>query len=344
MSYPQPGLFVQGVSAHRHIEYTLRPGVSMAEVRAAVAGARAASAWLNGPNITWGFAPQLWARLNPADVPTNAQSFQPVLGANAAAGKSAPATQWDIWVWCSSNSHEDVDCTSDKIRAALGAVAEVELSLPAYTTPQSVDPTGFIDGTENPKLDEAQQVTLYPDGEPGAGGTSALIQKWVHKLPKFAALPVAAQEDVFGRTKDDSTQLAAGAMPDTSHVSRNTVVGEDGAERHIYRRNTPFKTEDETGTQFIGLTNDTDLMMEMLRRMFGVAGDGLHDKLVDFSDATTGSWYFVPAMAALTATFGGIESAGDTSADEPDETSADTSLGIGSLIDEANLADRFSEE
>jgi len=37
----------------------------------------------------------------------------------------------------------------------------------------------------------------------------------------------------------------------------------------------------------------------MLRRMFGHAGDGLHDHLTDFSRPVSGSAYFVPSVEAL---------------------------------------------
>lgn len=325
MAYPQPGLFVQGMTSHCHLEFRLREGASSVDVIEAVRQARSAASWLNGPNVTWGFAPNLWSELNPGDLPADAHSFQRIDGVD---GYFAPATQFDVWTWCSGASQEAVDRSAALIRAALGGVGDVAMRVEAYTTPDSRDPTGFIDGTENPLLDEAQEVTLYPDGGPGAGGTSALIQKWVHNLAAFEALSVTAQEDVIGRTKPDSTQLDDDVMPATSHVSRNTVVDSSGEERHIYRRNTPFAMGSETGTQFIGLTNDTGLMQDMLDRMFGVAEDGLIDTLIEFSTPVTGSWYFVPSMQELAAVFGPIA---EEDEDDTDAPGPDTTLGIGSL-------------
>jgi putative iron-dependent peroxidase len=37
----------------------------------------------------------------------------------------------------------------------------------------------------------------------------------------------------------------------------------------------------------------------MLARMFGVAGDDLHDRLTDFSRPVTGSFWFVPGLEDL---------------------------------------------
>jgi putative iron-dependent peroxidase len=37
----------------------------------------------------------------------------------------------------------------------------------------------------------------------------------------------------------------------------------------------------------------------MLARMFGVTDDGVHDRLMDFTRAVTGSFWFVPALDDL---------------------------------------------
>jgi putative iron-dependent peroxidase len=46
----------------------------------------------------------------------------------------------------------------------------------------------------------------------------------------------------------------------------------------------------------------------MLGRMFGTAGDGIHDRLVDFSRPVSGAYYFAPPLdllAAMAADVGG---------------------------------------
>ncbi len=37
----------------------------------------------------------------------------------------------------------------------------------------------------------------------------------------------------------------------------------------------------------------------MLSRMFGESGDGLHDRLTEFSRPVTGAYYFAPSYNAL---------------------------------------------
>jgi putative iron-dependent peroxidase len=301
--HPQPALFVEEAAQHLHVEWTMPVGTDPATIRAAVARARSASAPLRGPNLVWGFDPALWRHLEPTACPSDVASFA---GVSGPAGR-APATQGTVWLWASGNAREKLWSTCADADAALGPVAADRRELSAYSAYDNRDPIGFIDGTENPRLDEAIDVAIYPAGVPGAGGTAVLVQKWVHDLTAFQALPLAEQEAVFGRSRCNSVEMDDDVKPATSHSSRNVIVGADGQERHIYRRNTPYATLAEAGTMFIGCTNDPARMDLMLARMFGTARDGLADALVRYSRAVTGSYYFVPSVDALDAAFGPIE-------------------------------------
>ena len=328
MPSPQPGLLADGLSSHHHVEFTFDSGLGNADIIAAVSRARTDSIWLGGPNVVWGFGPDLWRRLSPKTIPDSVQPMQAIAGP---AGHDAPATQYDVWAWCSSYSAPDVGRARALIVDALASVASLNVDLPAYKTEDSRDPTGFIDGTENPLLDEAVEVALFPNGSVGAGGSAVLVQKWVHNLAAFDALREGQQEDVFGRTKAESIQLPDDIMPTTSHVSRNTVLDATGEERHIYRKNTPFAMGDEAGTQFIGATNDPDLMDLMLQRMFGVTADGLTDHMINYSTPVTGSYYFVPAVQECARVFGPLSPPDDDDAGD-DRSTAHGSLNIGSLL------------
>lgn len=340
MSLPQSALFIEQTAVHLHVEFSLDNQADDADVVVAVAAARAAATWLGGPNVVWGFAPSLWRRLSGGRLPKEVRDFVGI-GPDNAAG--VPVTQSAIWLWIHGNDYPAVWRTGHDVVAELTGVAPVDGFIRGYKASDSRDPTGFIDGTENPVIDEAMAVALIADGLPGAGGSPVLVQKWVHDLAAFEALSVAAQEDVIGRTKPDSVQLPDNAMPATSHVSRNTITDDQGRERHIFRRNTPFADLAEVGTVFIGASREPERIDDMLARMFGVAGDGVHDELTRYSTPVTGSYYFVPSMTDLTSVFGSIDDDED-SADDPEAAVGEASgagdpgaapsgdLGIGSLL------------
>jgi putative iron-dependent peroxidase len=124
-----------------------------------------------------------------------------------------------------------------------------------------------------------------------------LVQQWVHNAPAFEALSLEVQENVIGRTKQSSIELAEEVSGATSHVSRTTIEV-DGVEQHIFRRNSPFGTATQHGTMFIGFSADQHRLVRMLARMAG-AEDGIRDALTFYSTPVTGAYYFVPSVEAL---------------------------------------------
>ena len=300
-SLPQPGIFIEETALHYHLEFSIRSSAGTAVVAEQMARALQAATSLRGPNTVWGFNPDLWRSLAPGTIPDVVQPFAGIVGST---GVDAPSTQSDIWFWCHGNAYEKVWRTAYDVMTALAPIASLDTQLSAFVGRDNRDPIGFIDGTENPALDEALEISVLPEYESGAGGVPILVQKWVHKLPEFEALPVPEQEGVIGRTLAESIQLSDAVMPPTSHVSRNTITDDAGEEMHIYRRNTPYAQMGELGTMFIGCSADPGRIDTMLARMFGTSGDGLTDRLIEFSTPVTGSYYFAPAMAELTRVFG----------------------------------------
>lgn len=107
----------------------------------------------------------------------------------------------------------------------------------------SLDMTGFTDGTGNPEEHRDTEVAIIPDGQKGAGGSFCIAQRWVHDLPGFNSLSLSDQEAVFGRTKKESTRLDK--QPPGSHLShvelREGKTGDDSTAKRneITRRSTP---------------------------------------------------------------------------------------------------------
>ncbi len=212
----------------------------------------------------------------------------------------APSTQRDMLVWIQGPARDCVFDAAMAVSHALGSTASSALEISGFVYHDSRDLTGFIDGSANPEGDEIQENALVPDGQPGSGGAHMLTQKWVHDLDAFKALPVADQERVIGRTKEDSIELEGDAMPATSHVSR-TDVKVDGESQRLYRRSFPYGSVTENGLYFLAFACDPARFDIQLRRMFGVSGDGLRDGLIDFSSAVSGSYWFAPSVDDLDA-------------------------------------------
>jgi putative iron-dependent peroxidase len=293
MATPQPGIFAQGTRSHYHLEFDLRPGVDPAAAAGFVERLREPAVTVGGANLVVGFGPDLWQALAPDDVPGDLGPFTPV----GDDGRGAPATQHDAWIWLHGTGP---DVLLDMARLVTGALAP-ELTLaaeqPCFVYRDSRDLTGFVDGTENPPVEEAPEVASIADG-PGAGGSHVITMRWVHDLAAFDRLAVPDQEAVIGRTKPDSVELPD--KPPTAHISR-VVIEEDGEELEIYRRSAPYGHVGEHGLYFVAFSAERSRFDKMLARMFGTTGDGLHDRLTDFTRPVSGSFYFAPSLQALAA-------------------------------------------
>src|SRR5262249_6204641 len=157
-------------------------------------------------------------------------------------GFAMPATQHDAVLWLSGSAY---DVVFDVARAAIAELREfgtVVDETSSWPYRHDLDLTGFIDGSENPTLLEAQELVVIPDGAPGAGSTVLLLQKWEHDATAWESLPVPRQEQVIGRTKLESVELDD--KPGDSHVA-STDQDRFGK---IFRRNMPYGTVTDHGT------------------------------------------------------------------------------------------------
>jgi putative iron-dependent peroxidase len=197
------------------------------------------------------------------------------------------------------------------------------------------DLLGFVDGTENPENDAALDAVLIGAEDPAfAGGSYVIVQKYVHEIAAWDAISIEEQERVIGRTKLSDIELSDDVKPANSHVALNTIFADDGEQVQIMRFNMPFGRigAGEFGTYFIGYARSPDPIEQMLTNMFVGKPPGNYDRILDFSTATTGNLFFVPALDFLDdpPSFGAV---GAESQQEPIDNLAERngSLGIGSL-------------
>ena len=293
---PQRAIFDESARYHRFLEYRAGGGVDRRRAARAVEAALAAArSSVDRPaRIVVAFGHRLWSALAPDSVPSDLRDFETIRGLD---GHVAPATQCDLWIWLQGDGEDENVARTLALHAALRGDFALSLEQPGFTYFESRDLIDFEDGTANPKDDARAEAAVVPDG-PGAGGSIVLVQRWVHDLDKFAALDVAAQEAVIGRTRADSIELEGDDMPPDSHVSR-TDVKKDGVALKIYRRSAPYATLARHGLYFLAFARARERHQIQLDRMFGVSGDGLHDRLIEFSRANTGSYLFAPGERAL---------------------------------------------
>jgi putative iron-dependent peroxidase len=297
---PQHGIFALGTRSHHHLQLDVADGIDGEALLRALGAVRDLATTIAGVNIVVGLGADLCRRILPEHLPADLERFAPIVGTAGDPPVTMPADQHDLWIWLHASSPDAIFDLARSATRVLDGLAAVASEQPSFTYLASRDMTGFEDGTENPPLDDAREVATIPDGEPGEGGSVVLLQRWVHDLDGFDELDHDDQCQVFGRDKDTSEQLPDHVRSPRAHISRVVIQDEAGDELEVFRRSTAFGGVLEHGLMFLAFAADRARLARMLGRMVG-EGDGLTDRLTDFSQSTGAAWYVAPPVEAFAA-------------------------------------------
>ena len=242
------------------------------------------------------FGPELWAKLY-AQTPTGFQQLDPISGSF-----HMPVVPADVLIHIAAQRTDICFALSQSFFDGIQDKVEVLDERVCFRNFDGRDLTGFIDGTENPQFpdDRAETALLQNDVGVFADGSFIFAQRYAHNLEKWKKLKVDTQEQVIGRTKLESIELDEDEQPENSHVSRTVVEDNEGEEMAILRHSLPYGDgRGEQGLFFIAYTNDLSIIDNMLLRMFGTSGDGIHDRLLHFVTPMDGAYYFAPSEELL---------------------------------------------
>ena len=270
-----------------------------------------------------GIGADLWDRAVGGTRPAQLHPFRELSGPR----HTAVATPGDLLFHIRAHRFDLCFELAQRLTERLRDLAEVVDEVHGFRSFDERDVLGFVDGTENPEGAAAAEAVLIGDEDPAfAGGSYVIVQKYVHDLRAWDALSTEEQELIVGRTKLSDLELPDEVKPPDSHLALNVITGPDGEERQIMRFNMPFGHvgAQEFGTYFIGYARTSELIEEMLTRMFIGDPPGTTDRILDFSTALTGGLFFVPPAELLENLCAGAPYAARASA-------GDGSLNIGSL-------------
>jgi porphyrinogen peroxidase len=295
---PQHGIFALGTRAHHHLQLDVGPDADPDTLLTALGGIRDLATTISGVNIVVGLGADLCRRLLPAHLPDGLGPFTQISGTVPEHRVEMPADQHDLWIWLHASAPDHIFDLARSTTRILRGLADVVAEQPAFTYQASRDMTGFEDGTENPPLDDAPMVSTIAAGRPGEGGSVVLLQRWVHDLDGFGELEPDDQAQVFGRDKQTSEELPDDVRSPRAHISRVVIEDDSGEELEVFRRSTAFGGVLEHGLMFLAFSPDVDRLERMLHRMVG-DGDGLTDRMTEFTRSTGAAWYVAPPIEAF---------------------------------------------
>jgi porphyrinogen peroxidase len=292
-----------------------------------------------GLSCIMGFGSNAWDRLFSSQRPAELHPFREF----RAGSRHAVSTPGDLIFHIRAKNMDLCFELASQIMERLGDAASTVDEVHGFRYFDNRDLLGFVDGTENPTGNAAAEAILIGEEDPAfSGGSYVIVQKYLHNLDAWNALPTEIQEKIIGRKKVSDIELDDSVKPTSAHNAL-TVIEENGKEIKILRDNMPFGRPGhaEFGTYFIGYCRSPHPIEQMLENMFIGRPPGNYDRILDFSTAVTGGLFFIPTATFLDSVTPDQPAASDSetpaSASAPVETptyvapSKDGSLGIGSL-------------
>ncbi len=243
-----------------------------------------------------GFGSEAWDRLFGQPRPKNLHPFQEIQGQH-----HAVSTPGDILLHIRATRMDLCFELATHIMSRLGNAVATADEVHGFSYYDDRDLIGFVDGTENPVDQAAINAAIIGNEDPlFSGGSYVIVQKYLHDLKGWNAVPVEQQEKIVGRTKLADIELDDAAKPSYAHNALTTIV-ENGEQLEIVRDNMPFGDvgKGEFGTYFIGYARSPRRIEQMLHNMFVGRPPGNYDRLLDYSKSVTGTLFFVPSATFL---------------------------------------------
>lgn len=216
-----------------------------------------------------------------------------VFPALSGVGVKVPSTQHALWCWLRGEDRGELLHRTREIEAAVAPALRLAHMTEAFLYKACRDLTGYEDGTENPKGEEAEAVAIVSAGVPGMAGSSfASVQNWQHDFEALAALPEVERDNIIGRRLSDNEELED--APESAHVKR-TAQESFSPEAFVMRRSMPWSEGRQAGLAFLAFGHSLDAFEAQMQRMAGQE-DGIVDGLFRISRPISGGYYWCPPL------------------------------------------------
>ena len=287
----QPGILEPIPPVARYCVFALtEPGIDAGAIKEALTRL---SPLANGSDVVVGFGPSLVQALG-CEVPALHEFPKDFSGH----GVEVPATPAPLWCWIRGSDLGHLLHLTRKVQKALAPAFAVDHVLNGFRhgwsdTGFGKDLTGFEDGTENPKGEEAVAAAFAHDAGQGLDGSSYVaVQQWVHDLDAFEALGDLEKDHHFGRRLADNEEIED--APETAHVKRTAQESFD-PEAFVLRRSMPWMDDMRAGLMFVAFGKSHQAFEQQMRRMAG-QDDGITDAMFAISQPVTGAYFWCPPM------------------------------------------------
>lgn len=275
----QPAILQSVPQQARYLTYTLIPGADPA------ASLRALCEVTDGDKTVAGLGLSLVSALGKSI--QGLRSFPQ----QAALGIDIPSTPAALWLWLRGTDRGVLLNRQRQFDAMLTSAFQPDSVIDAFIHGTGRDLTGYEDGTENPKDDEAVAAAISQH-KGIAGSSFVAVQQWLHDFASFDAMTTIEQDHCVGRRRSDNEELDD--APESAHVKRTAQENFD-PEAFVVRRSMPWAEGARCGLVFTAFGATFDAYEAQLKRMSG-AEDGITDALFRFTRPLTGAYFWCPPL------------------------------------------------
>ncbi len=278
----QPGILLDNPPLARFMSFSLHNPDAAASCLRDLAGVA------DGERILVGFGPSLVKALG-AQI-DGLRDF-PVI---TAPGLDIPSTPAALWCWLRGDDRGELFHDSRLVESLLSEAFTLGDCTDSFKyTPVNRDLSGYEDGTENPKGDEAVTAALVQGRGAGLDGSSFVaVQQWLHDFDLLDELETRDTDDLIGRRLEDNEEFDE--APESAHVKRAAQERFE-PEAFILRHSMPWADDLQGGLVFVAFGKSLDAFEAILRRMAGLE-DGIQDGLFRFTRPLTGACFWCPPI------------------------------------------------
>ena len=204
-----------------------------------------------------------------------------------------PSTPAALWVWVRGEEPGEIVHRTREVMKAVTLSFLPRGQVTAFRYKSGLDLSGYEDGTENPKGDDAIEAAFVSGQGPGLDGASFVAaQLWEHDFDALEDMSEEETNDHFGRRLSDNEEIDD--APESSHVKRTAQESFD-PEAFVLRRSMPWTDGDAAGLHFVAFGKSFYAFEVQLKRMVG-AEDGIVDGLFEFTRPLTGHYFWCPPV------------------------------------------------
>jgi len=184
MARVQPGILADVPPLARYLVFALVPGEDPRE------GPRSLCEIADGDSTVVGLGKSLVQALG-GEIP-GLRTFASYEGV----GFEVPVTPAALWCWLRGDDRGELVHRTRSIERSLAFSFLLEQVIDAFQYEASRDLTGFEDGTENPRGDEAVEAAIVRGAGAGLDGSSFVaVQQRVHDLDHFEEMSTQEQDN-----------------------------------------------------------------------------------------------------------------------------------------------------